>query len=70
MDFPKNDKEIRMFCLVLASENDLSSEHIDMDKAEEYYKFITASSKPSARRMTTLALSRWRARLCRLFHRR
>lgn len=50
MDFPKNDKEIRMFCLGLAAENDLSSEHIDMDKAKEYYEFIaTPSDTPTAR---------------------
>ena len=50
MEFPKNDRELRMYCLGLAADNDLSSEHIDMDKAKEYYKFIaTPSDTPTAK---------------------
>ena len=56
MEFPKNDKELRMYCLGLASENELNSGRIDMDEAEKYYNFITASSKSSAQ-MSSIKLA-------------
>lgn len=71
MYFPKNDKEIRMYCLSLAESNEFSKEsNIDLAKAKEYYDFITASSsKPSVWKRLALALSNWCAKLRHLFHR-
>ena len=69
MKYPKSDKGIRMFCLELAS-NGLSTQGVDMDKAKEYYEFITSSSKPSVWRRLVLAWSHCCATLLQLFHRR
>ena len=70
--YPKNDKELRMYCLELASSDSfLSSENININKAKEYYEFITASSsRPSVWKKIALVLSHWYARLRHLFHRR
>lgn len=61
MEYPKNDKELRIYCLNLAY-NGSSSEGIDFEKAKKYYEFIIGSSKPSVWKGITLALSRWCAR--------
>ena len=69
MEYPKNDIELRIFCLDLASRGGGMFEHEpDIQKANEYYEFITSSaSKPSARKRRVPGWSALSVSFLRLF---